>query len=330
MVGQLRPALKFFLLCLGIFSIQNAFSSTQDNSVTLYVIPPPNKLSWDSPRDITKTALLSSLNSGFHPIGHVTVKVECSFKGQNISFWTGMTSSVDNPSDNDLLLRDKLGLGIFYYAYQGYLESGAEIQTDVLKAKEEINRLFTLKFLINDQHCERIQNYFNEYKANQVDKIYGLVYRPRFREGAGCTAYAVSFLEVAGLMEAEFLLYWSKNVRVPTDLIGDVGKEIPITQLLTASLSSRWAKENEDHRKLHFYDTSFFYEWAKDINKLKRLPAGISRDEEAKNEWHKYVRTKKPAPGRDPDRHLTRSNGFFGLIIDRREWIASDEPLWFK
>jgi hypothetical protein len=298
------------------------------NSITLYVIPPSGRLSWDSPRAIATTALASLLQSGYHPIGHVTARVECAYKGQNVAFWTGMTSSRDNPSDSDLLLKKKIGMGVFYYSFNGLLETEPRIRADLARAQNMIGRLFTLKFLINSDHCERIDRYFSEYQRQGVGRVYGLVHRPRHREGAGCTAHAATFLEVAGVMSPAMKSHLSRTVRVPSSLIGDSRRAVPFSHVLGSATSRRWALANEPHRELFFYDTQFFYDWARALQK-QGVPGQVWKDEEAHRIWHRYIRVRRPGNGRRPGGTTVRkSNGFFGLVIDRRHVPAARDPIW--
>ena len=45
--------------------------------------------------------------------------------------------------------------------------------------------------------------YFHEYRDRGYAQNYGLPLRPRYGEGAGCSAFAVSFLDVAGLLASD-------------------------------------------------------------------------------------------------------------------------------
>jgi hypothetical protein len=96
----------------GIFSFERDLPGTED-SITLYVVTPPARISWDSPKHLARSTVWSSIRSSYHSIGHVTVQTSCRLTtGEKINFWTGMTASDDNTPDKLLLTRDKIGLGI--------------------------------------------------------------------------------------------------------------------------------------------------------------------------------------------------------------------------
>ncbi len=314
----LKSALFFFLSTWSFSSFSN--------SLTLYIVPPPRPLNWSSPSQITSTTLLASISDSYHSIGHVTAKVDCSSKGQRYRFWSGMTSSANNPSDKDLLFKDEIGMGILFYSYNGKLEQSSEIEDDLETAKNKFNRLITLKFLINEEHCERMRRYYEEFQMHRISKYYGLAHRPRMREGAGCTSYAMSYLEIAGILNPQLKAAFSKNIRVPESLIGGETHKVSINDLLYSDTAQGWANPSDQNRELFFYDTQFMYDWA--VSLKNRLPAGVSIDNEAYQRWHKMLST-----GRNPrkghrDRIIRRSNGFFGLVIDRRHMSSANDDIW--
>jgi hypothetical protein len=298
-------------------------------SITFFVIRPPANLNWNNPSSIAWSAVRASLNSSFHPIGHITANVECvTPQGEDVSFWTGMTSSTNNPTDMELLREKKLGFGIFYYDFKGHLETKEEIIEDLEKARHEIGRFFSLRFLINPEHCLRMRDYYQQFQNKGVDAFYGLNHRPRYKEGAGCTAYAMSFLDVAGVFSQSLQNAWGKTILIPEELIGSESKPVPMLDLLYSTHASRWAQEDEDHRRLAFFDTQFMAEWATQFKGASRLPAGISHDQAAYERWHKIVRIRERIPGRSDGRLVNRSNQFFGLTIDARHYKAAQDPIW--
>lgn len=316
--------MKKFLLFAFILASNTAFA----NSITFFVVPPPRELKWGSPSEIATSTIQASLSDSYHSIGHVTVKVDCSFKGQNVSFWSGMTSSDDNVSDNDLLFKKKVGLGILYYPYNGHFESRNEIEEDLQIAKNKLNRLFSLKFLINGDHCERVTNYFRQYQRYEVSKTYGLVHRPRYKEGAGCTAYAMSYLDVAGILDPGLKEHFGKFIRVPESLIGTDSKPVPFLELIENDKAKRWARKYEPHRNLEFYDTQFMYDWAKNIHKNDLWSDKVYEDTNARRQWHKMLRIRRRSGNDSRDRIIRKSNGFFGIILDKRHVSAAQDTIW--
>jgi hypothetical protein len=304
------------------FIFERDLPSVED-SITLYIVPPPARLSWDSPKSLARSTVWSSIRSGYHSIGHVTVQTSCRLStGARISFWTGMTASDDNPADKDLLIREKIGLGILFYPFKGRIERPAELYRDIVIASTRINRLFTLRFLVTPEQCDRVHAYYRGY-VSSGPKGYGQSFRPRHLEGAGCTAYAASYLEVAGILTPEIKESWSKSLRVPKGAIGTSEEPVKLTELLFKKRFSRWAEEHEPHVPLFIYDTQFMFDWSQKLM-AEGLPEGISRDDPLEKSWRRQVRVEGPPHEGD----IKRSNGFYGLRIDARHIPVATDPIW--
>lgn len=300
-----------------------------EDSITLYVVPPPKRLSWESPQSLARSTLWSIFRSSYHSIGHVTVQTQCTLSsGRKVSFWTGMTASSDNPPDKDLLVQEKLGLGILFYPFKGSIETSDQLFADTLIGRERLDRLFTLRFLISRQHCDRVYEYYRGY-VSSGPKGYGFVFRPRHREGAGCTAYAASYLEVAGLLSSELKRNWRGFVRVPRSAIGTKDAPVELLDLATDSQFKRWASPDEPHRPLYFYDTQFIYDWSQRLLAEDALPSGVERDTILEKKWKfKVLRHRAPVGGSFVGQKREQDNGFYGILFDSRHVPAARDPIW--
>src|SRR5262249_44430205 len=127
-------------------------------------------------------------------------------------FYTGMTSSTSS-EERKLLLSQGYGLGILFHDFQGMLEQSDEIEAN-LPTYLKKGGLDFLEYEINRDACLRLVEYKTEYEERGYGAHYGLPNRPRYGEGAGCTAYAVSFLELAGLETPEMRASWSRTIEV--------------------------------------------------------------------------------------------------------------------
>ena len=90
--------------CAFFILIQNLKA---ENSLSLYVITPPRKISWKSPSSLTWTAFKSAVKSDFHSIGHAMVHLQCDATPVTsaVDEQTGATS-LENPDDKDLLFKN--------------------------------------------------------------------------------------------------------------------------------------------------------------------------------------------------------------------------------
>ncbi|MBA2403210.1 MAG: hypothetical protein H0V66_00440 [Bdellovibrionales bacterium] len=89
--------------------------------------------------------------------------------------------------------------------------------------------------------------------SGNIERGYGLLYSglqadPLKGEGAGCSAFAVSFLRVGGLMEA-FTKEWQNIIDVPSRFVGGplTGNKVSIFKLLSRPGAKWSAKENHIH-----------------------------------------------------------------------------------
>lgn len=331
MGGFPKLTTRFFLLFLILFSFPLLIHA--ENSLTLYIIPPPKKISWESPSAAVWSAFFSDIKSNYHSIGHVTPHLKCdAWNGlPAVNELTGATS-VDS-IEKDMLTKQGTGMGILFYDFLGRLQTYDEIWKDLQKGKEMENRLSTVRFLVNPSACHRMKEYLDGYREQRLGEHYGLYLRPRNREGAGCTAYAASYLDVAGILTPEIKKAWSKTVLIQESLIGRpvTDRFVDINTLLFGAEAKRWAKESEKHRKLFFYDTQFMMTWLKKIWDLgpSHFPKGYSKDEYNYKLWHQKIFVTIPAPGTETGTEdVYVSNGVMSLLVDFRNAATPTEPIW--
>ena len=303
---------KRLLLILMFFSS----SALLADSLTLQIIPPKPKLSWKNPRKLLISTLKATAFAKGHSIGHVTVHVKCDalFEHEEpINFMAGMTQA-DSKEQSRVLLKDKKGMGVIFHWFKGYHETTEDIKKDIPRYLEQRNRFATIRFKINHTSCLKLHRYWKEYEEKGVGANYGLENRPRYGEGAGCTAYATSYVELAGLLNPTLKSAWSRFHRVPMDLIGNPEKKVSLLKVLIHQKSSRWAKENEVHKKIFFYDTQPMWSWMEKLWDSKdQLPEGYFVDEEMQN---KYSRGKKKK--------------IMALLIDGRSVPTPLNPIWLQ
>lgn len=238
--------------------------SKNQSSLTLYFLSSPHGLNWSGPKSITASLVKNVLSPKNRMLGHVAVELNCPV--QNYYALTGMTDTGEI-SYNDLVLKDKIGFGVLFEVVPGQLEETAPLARELAEKLVLGKRVRFLSTLISQQTCERLVTYLEEYKANGSNHFYGLTNRPRYGEGAGCSAFGVSFLDVAGLLDQEFIDHWSYFIRFPERLIGEKSEQKKVSLfrlLLLRKKYNRWAKKEEAGRSIFFWDPDTMFNWAEE------------------------------------------------------------------
>jgi hypothetical protein len=308
----ISPSLLWRLVLILFFIFTPA--SLHADDLTLHIYPSPHGVNWNSPMGLGWSTLLNhyfpSRHHTQHLVGHVTVGLRCSQSdGSTREVLTGMTSEGDADDDKSLLLNGKLGLGILFHIYQGRLQSADEIRDDI-RDRLRSGDVSWIKFKINPQTCQRLLQYYDEYVELGVDHRYGLSPRPRYAEGAGCSAFGVSFLELAGILENDFRASWSESVLTPLQLIGgptNEGRKVNFYSILFgAHRAYRWAKPREANRRLEYWDPDHIYSWIhRNWIRESRKPSG------------RFLATQ-------------RRGRAVGLVVDRRGVATPSEAIWFE
>jgi hypothetical protein len=180
-------------------------------TMTLYFIPSPYGLNWESPSKLAKGILKNKLLPGSRFMGHVNIELDYQDpEDGKVHILTGMTQKKMNAPK--LLFKEKYGLGILYHSFEGRLESIEELTPELNKYFKRGNKKINfVKYKLNLSVCRRIRDYVAQYTKNGHDRYYGLYNKPLHGEGAGCSAFGASFLEVAGILEEEHHLHWSQK-----------------------------------------------------------------------------------------------------------------------
>lgn len=219
------------------------------------------KLNWSTPGSLTRTTLLSGTKDLLRgqeniALGHVTVKLECE---DGFSLHTAMTQ--EDPMESvRLLTSGNIGLGILFHRFAGRLENQEEIE----RRLERNRNVRFLKLALSGPTCSRLKDYAREFEAQGHSRYYGLLLRPRKGEGAGCSAFGISFLEVAGALQTSPLREaserWSRSLLVPKSLIGTMERRVPLPVL--ALKSSPWPlRESEATAPIFFWEPNRMYDW---------------------------------------------------------------------
>ena len=263
-------------------------------SLTLYFYPSPHGVDWASPRSLARSVVLNQFSFAGHPIGHVQIGLESPGTRR---FATGMVQ-ISMPEQRKKIIQEGLGLAALFRDYPGRIETTDAIFPEI-QGRFSRGNISYLRFLISTAAHERALTYAREYVERGCSAHYGLPNRPLYGEGAGCSAFAASFLEITGLLDPEYVSAWSRTIRVPERLIGGEGRKVSLLGLMDPRGLSSWATESEAHRKIFFWDPDLMHRWALDMWRSDKKP---------------YVREK------------TRSA--CGLVIDRQDTAVPTSPIW--
>jgi hypothetical protein len=241
-------------------AVEEGTEATFENELTLFAIPAPKLtgLSWKNPGGLARRTLISNALSLSRSLGHAAVRVQCAASGTKPAghFQSSMIDTDD--TFRKMVLNEKAGLGVLLRTVPGSLEPEADLQK-TLDERYGNGRMTFIRFAVSSEVCQGLLGYAHEYERLGIGKEYGFV-RPLYKEGAGCSAFSMAFLELANLDEARFRDAWGFDVRVPMSLIG--GRDNPSNKVSVFELffSTRgWAKENEPHRRLVGWDPTKMY-----------------------------------------------------------------------
>jgi hypothetical protein len=229
----------------------------QAQDLTIYILPSAVDRTWESPREILATTILNVLYPEKYKkriLGHAIIKLSY---GEEV-YITGSVPA-DRPEMNNMLLRDGYGLGILHARMKGRLESKEALMFEIASRFKYGNITF-LRFKVSPEMFSRLKYYLEEYDSRGYDSIYNGVNKPREGKGAGCTAFAVSFLEVAGFLKEEWASSWTSKVRVPLELIGHLTNDQKVSPLKVL-MKSKWAPIEENHIETCFYDPNYMHHW---------------------------------------------------------------------
>jgi len=199
----------------------------------------------------------------------------------------------------DMVLKEHAGLGVLFRTVPGALETEQVLQSTLDERYRDDGRVAFLRIGISSATCHGLLDYVKEYDAREIEKNYGFV-RPSFQEGAGCSAFALSFFKLANLMEPYMAQEWKFDVRVPMTLIGGTtnpGNDVSVVRLLV--LGRPWATEAEAHIRLDGWDPTLMF-------KSIRL------------------RTKDALENGTDGAKVEKRGRALGLVLDRRAVVPSD------
>ncbi len=302
----------FIILALFVVSgLQLGFAQ----ELTVYSFPPAVPLDWSSPLKLAfgagvKGKLVFEHGKNKHSIGHCFMELTGPNGEREI---TGMTTAPDAPSDADFITKHGYGLGVLFAPMKGALDDGKKLDGE-LKDRYKTGKVTFLKFKVTNEMYKRMQTYLTEYRAKGYDKTYNGMNEPRKGLGAGCSAFAVSFLDVGNMIDPVFEKEWIRRVKMPKSLVGGpvTGNKVSLRKLL---FTAHWAKKNEEYVPLEMWDPQLIFEW---VHKLAEK-AKFARVHNQKSNEFKIL-------GK-PFKFIKRGKAL-GIYVDATHMKTPNDPIW--
>lgn len=281
----------FTALSTWILFLTPSYANPPVDKLTFLLYKAPNEVNWESPGHLFRSVFWNIATAQSNPMSHINVSVQCS---NAKSLTSGMTRVFDLRVIRSVFLGNG-GLDLLTQQYPGRLLSQKEIFDHLPQALEQ-NRIQALSFHIHPSTCQRLISYYSEYKSRNYGQIYsGFKQNPFKGEGAGCSAFALSFLKVAGLFEKSFSLAWSRRLNVEEALIHSKPRTGFWGYLM--GYNEAWASSSQNSEELVIYDPELIYHWVITQRQNKNLDFKISN-------WHQIPelildRSKSPTPKTD-------------------------------
>ncbi len=254
--------------------------TTQIHELLLYSVPSYIPLKWKSPSSLMESSIDSFILSKFakktYSIGHMIIVLKTPMADSTIRMAMRSTS---NSEKINLFIKDGVGLGILGAPMKGRLETNSEIDEFLQFYQRREKRISFLRYILNDKATERVLKFLSIFSGKedpqyQPYKLYGGDFWPRYEnEGAGCSAFAVATLDVAGIPIDN--PEWYVSVNIPSSIVGgkyNNGKKVKGVDI---EFAKKWHNgdgvENVDYFPYKVYDPSKLYNW---IQHLHSNPSG--------------------------------------------------------
>ncbi len=283
----------FVLFSVLIFQVQSTANAQEKSpfpfhELTIYTIPAPVEFDWSSPNSLLnsykKGFIANFIQGGDYPLGHMFIKLTTPL--WPLPVYKGMASA-SRKQQQQLVLNEKIGLGILGIGLDGKMETNEKLE-QIIRKYSKRNRLAAITYRLSECSAIRILDFIEKFSTaketgHRQNIHYGGAFWPLFEdEGAGCSAFAVAMLELAGLSDKKEE-YWKVDINIPMSLIGGKLNPSNMVTLKNISRANYWdtgtGKPNIDFVPFWIYDPTFVYNWILDqLNKIKLKEYGLYTD----------------------------------------------------
>lgn len=264
-------------------------------SLTIYAMPAPNPLNWKSPN-----RLLTSLVKNFgkkqenkpipnRPIGHAIIELrhddEVIMAGVTLEGWHHYMTP---------FFLWKQGMGIIFETVPGYIETTEDLQAEI-EYRAEKGNLAYIKYLVSEDSYEFLKHYLEYYQFNGLFKGYNGLSNPLEGNGTGCTAFAISFLEIIEALDPARIPDWTVEILIPNRLIGAPLFEREVSPL-KIYFTYKWAREDDpEHTHFVLFEPQFIYDWIVKQHESKYIEGRIDFYKNSKGIIYDYINIAGPA-----------------------------------
>lgn len=288
--------MKFFAIFTTLLLSLNAFS---ESSVTMYNFKSPYGVDWSTPATLTMSSIKNTLaymlgiTDNKRKIGHSSIEIKCEGKE---SIHTGMRAIDSKKESLSLLFKKNSALGVLFHRFKGMLDPVQPMVEEIKRGQKE-GYINSVTYLIEDERCEMLTAHYQKWLDTKAYLNYGLIEDPKEYTGAGCSAYALSYLNITDIAPETHKSHWKSSVEVPTSMIGahnrqrynqddqklysseetDAGMNL-FSLLLNAD---SWAKEGVESTTLNYWSPDMMYDWTKKAISLgkNQSPAPVKIEE---------------------------------------------------
>ena len=270
------------------------------HELTLTFIPSPHGIDWSTPKSLAKSAVINKISLKPRFIGHVFVELKGEIDSKLHHIVTGM-SSKKMDTVYQVLIKQK-GFGVLFHSFAGKMEKKEDLEIELARYYQE-GRVSYVKYQLNPLNFKRLVQYVEEFQKNKGDLYYGGPNRPRHLEGSGCSAFGMSFLEIAGILTQDMVKSWSQSIRIPLKFAGAPLTDKKISLLSIIQNAHAWAEENEPHQPFFIWDPDLMHKWV--LEKIKNHSDGAG--------YHLHQKIKSQ-----------------GVVFDYTHLPPLNEPLFFN
>lgn len=261
------------------------------HELTLYVIPSTSPFDWSSPSSLlqsyAKGFIKKPFSSNKYILGHLFVQLSSPLLDEPV--YTGMVN-ISHKDFRHHALKEKAGLGILGIAIDGKLEETKEIR-EKIQAYAKRDNIASVTYRLNEKSFRQVITFLEYYSSedslgHKPSRYYGGAFWPLYEyEGAGCTAFGMAMLSVAGIWEEE-MSEWKVEVDIPIELIGgelNGGRAVKLLDILqTKQWHSGRGNENTDYVPFWIFEPTLIYNWiVSQTSAGNKALTGVYRDASA-------------------------------------------------
>jgi hypothetical protein len=247
-------------LFLTLFSLASILQLPAQE-LTIYTIPSPKGYNWNSPRKLVFSYISNFFSAHRktrekHLIGHMIVELRDSTRHVIV----GVSPARHSHMIRKVLVQGK-GLGILFEKTKGVLKE-TQVNSKEIEQRIPSGEIAFLQFRISQPVFERLWQYYSEYKENGYYQAYNGLNNPLERTGSGCSAFAFSFLEVAGLQDMIPPEICRIERPVPFSLMRNEASHWRPVSVVELLFANKWPARNDFNSQLYTtFEPTWLFQW---------------------------------------------------------------------